>query len=306
MSNNLVELLRKKAVCKLFQTSFKNSWSVWKNFIVDQYLDTLTPDSILNLGDNLKDIFKTTSISGRSQSTLSAGGTNWESLVCYYLNLCLIGRRTVVIKNNKQLVPSPIADAISVNYQTFKSNTESDLIALTFPEKEEYSKDISLLDDIPMKKNEPDLFNIFDYLCKRDFDDIEIHIIQCKTNWNDNAQIPMLWDMVYASKGFINEVTVGQNNYDIDDKVQNKKFSYSFVTVPTVNECKIKSNSTCVQRVKNLSGGNYWGLPSKSGVAFSVKEMLKRNLSKGSSLPIRTTLCKEITFLSTEYSYFRI
>ena len=36
------------------------------------------------------------------------------------------------------------------------------------------------------------------------FDKIEINVIQCKTNWNDNAQIPMLWDMIYKVKYFDN------------------------------------------------------------------------------------------------------
>ena len=26
--------------------------------------------------------------------------------------------------------------------------------------------------------------------------------LQCKTNWNDNAQIPMLWDLIYNAQGF--------------------------------------------------------------------------------------------------------
>ena len=46
-----------------------------------------------------------------------------------------------------------------------------------------------------------DKFNIevSNYLCARDFDSFEIGVIQCKTNWNDNAQIPMLWDMIYSN-----------------------------------------------------------------------------------------------------------
>ena len=29
-------------------------------------------------------------------------------------------------------------------------------------------------------------------------------------------------------------------------------------------------------RVNNISGGNYWGLPTKNGIASSIKEMLSR------------------------------
>ena len=41
---------------------------------------------------------------------------------------------------------------------------------------------------------------VMDALCEKHFTSLEIHIIQCKTNWNDNAQIPMLWDMVYSAQ----------------------------------------------------------------------------------------------------------
>lgn len=114
---------------------------------------------------------------------------------------------------------------------------------------------------------------ILDALVARDFNEIEKHIIQCKTNWNDNAQVPMLWDAVYAADRFRNGITVGQNGYSIRNV---DMFTYSFATVPTVKLEKIKKDSTCVLRVRNLSGGNYWGLPSQIGIADSLKEMLVR------------------------------
>lgn len=42
---------------------------------------------------------------------------------------------------------------------------------------------------------------------------LEAHIIQCKTNWNDNAQIPMLWNMVYATKDFKENKIYRSKNY---------------------------------------------------------------------------------------------
>lgn len=315
MSENIVEYIRKESINNLFKTNtFKNSWINWKQIISFDF----TPNSsrqIIDLGDKLSAIFTTTSPSVRDNSSVSGGGAAWESLVCWYLNLCLIGRRTVVIKHSKKLIPDPISDAITVKYNTFPSNTESDLIAITFPNKCEYIDDKDLINIrdstgtvILLKKGKK--FNykeVINALSSRDFSDLEIHIIQCKTNWNDNAQIPMLWDMVYSAKTFKNNnITVGQNGYSISNV---NRFTYSFVTVPTIAtdvKAKLNTNSTCVRRVFYLSGGNYWGLPTKSGVANSLKEMLQRNLNAGYKTNHLTSLKNELPKLKTTYSYFDI
>lgn len=310
MSQNIIEYLREQAIKGLFATSgFSGNWNTWRNE-VNSLIPNKSARQIFDLGDNLSNIFKSTA-SGRDQSGVSIGGASWEALVCWYLNLCLIGRRTVVIKHSKKLIPAPISDAITVNYNNFTSNTESDLVAITFPDREEYTMDklnIAVNDAnnvlVPtMIKKKFNMNQILDALAHRDFSDIEIHIIQCKTNWNDNAQIPMLWDMIYSANAFRNNIKVGKNGYSIHDV---NRFSYSFVTVPTVDLDKIKATSTCVKRVYNLSGGNYWGLPSQSNVASSIKELLGRNLNLGASSNHLTTLAAEIPKLSTDYSYFRV
>lgn len=314
MPQNIVEYLRENAINKLFSVAgFNNSFPVWKTQIT-----TLTPSrtehEYFNLGDHLKDIFFSTNTSAaRSQSDVSGGGANWEALVCWYLNLCNVGRRTVVIKHHKDLIPTPVSDAITVKYGTFPSNTESDLIAITFPDEPEYTidKDSININDVhgnavPTYKGRSTKYNllpILDALVARDFNNIEIHIIQCKTNWNDNAQVPMLWDAVYAADRFRNGITVGQNGYSIRNV---SMFTYSFATVPTVKLEKIKTNSVCVLRVRQLSGGNYWGLPSQTGIADSIKEMLVRNLNSGHTSNHLTTMRSMLPALSTTYSYFNL
>ena len=183
-----------------------------------------------------------------------------------------------------------------MNYGNFQSNTESDLIAITFPNKEDYCCD----------DNDGQDLNVLNTLSARDFANLEIHIIQCKTNWNDNAQIPMLWDAIYSATNFRNNITVGANGYSIHDCA---RFSYSFVTVPSNplrknNRDIYTTTSTAVLRVHNLSGGNYWGNPSKSGVASSVKEVLERNLRSGHALGILSTIQSAIPELHTTFSYF--
>lgn len=311
MTQNIVEYLREESIKKLFSVDgFNRNWSTWQP-VITSLTPNKTATQILNLGDNLSRIFKSTRSGGRTQSAVSGGGASWEALVCWYLNICSIDRRTVVIKHNKQLIPSPINDSITVNYMNFISNTESDLVAITFPDKPEYSMDkelINIIDangqQVPIRRRSRYNYKeILDALCHRDFSDLEIHIIQCKTNWNDNAQIPMLWDMVYSANNFKNNITVGKNGYSIHDI---SKFTYSFVTVPTVNVSKIKPTSTCVMRVTHISGGNYWGLPTSSNIASSVKELLGRNLSSGNKNNHLSTLNNELSNINTSYSYFRL
>lgn len=312
MSNNIVEYLREQSIQQLFKPAgFTNNWITWKEEI-NALIPKRTPKQIFDLGDHLKDVFYSTNTGTRKQSDVSGGGASWESLICWYLNLCLIGRRTVVIKHHKNLIPTPVSDAITVNYGTFASNTESDLIAITFPDSYNYKIDkdsINIVDsngenvETHKKGGKYNLKEILDALCNDDFNNLEIHIIQCKTNWNDNAQIPMMWDMIYSAKDFKNDIEVGRNGYSMHDI---SKFSYSFVTVPTVKPEKIKSTSTSVQRVRNMSGGNYWGMASKSNVASSVKELLVRNLKSGHAQSHLMTLKNEAPKLDDTYTYFNL
>lgn len=312
---NIIEYLREEAIKNLFTMGgFSNSWPTWLNDI--QYLaPTYTNRNLFDLGDNLSAIFLSTTPNGtHTQSGVSTGGNSWEGIICWYLNLCLIGRRTVVIKHNKKLLPEPISDAITVKYGTSPSNTESDLIAITFPDQPEYTcdKDNIVINDnagnqIPCYKSTRSKYNLLEIinaLADRDFSQIEIHIIQCKTNWNDNSQVPMLWDAVYAANSFHNNrISVGNNGYTIGGC---SRFTYSFATVPTNTRTRFAASAVHVLRVKNLSGGNYWGRTTSNGVAASMKEMLTRNLSSGHTLGILDTLRNELPKLSTDYSYFRL
>lgn len=313
MPQTIIEHLRQEAISELFKmNTFSKAWTVWQRDI-QRRITHLNANNVVNLGDNLADIFRLTGVAGRSQADVSGGGNVWEGLVCWYLNLCLIGSRTVVIKQKKSLLPTPVREALTVGYGTFPSNTESDLVAITFPDKGEYTTldkfSITIRDDsgnlIPtLKGRKFNYLNMINALLSRDFNDSEIGVIQCKTNWNDNAQIPMLWDMIYSSRGFSrHSITVGNSSYSINHI---KKFSYSFVTVPTVDMSKINHTSTCVRRVQNLSGGNYWGYPSRAAVANSVKDMFGRNFSSASTISLTTRLNRELPSLRTTYLYFNI
>lgn len=298
---NIIEYTRKQIITQLYDTIFGVCFPTWKEGF-NKYAPDLTEVQLFNLGDYLGEIFQSTA-TDRSQGGVAGGGSAWEALICWYLNLCLIGRRTIVIKHNKRFIPQSVSDAITVNYGNFRSNTESDLIAITFPDEIEFQTDIDSLYGVAVSQtiNFPGIQQLFNSFTSKNFSQIEIHIIQTKTNWNDNAQIPMMWDAIYSAQSFSNGISIGTNGYSIHDI---RRFTYSFVTVPTNKLHLFKPTSTCVLRVRQLSGGNYWGRPTKQGVANSVKEMLDRNLRNGAKESILSSIKTAAPKLHTEYSYF--
>lgn len=311
MFTTLPDHLREKSVKDLFtMKTLSNCWPIWKKDINQILGKNITPSKIIDLGDHLSEIFSRTGDKGRGQSELSSGGAAWEALVCWYLNLCTSGSRIVAVKK-MSLVPTPFRKAITVNYGNFACNTESDISIIVFPNEKNYTADkneIEARNDSgnlieTMVKGQFNSMNILDALCEKDFDNFELGIVQCKTNWNDNAQIPMLWDMVYSAKGFEGgNIDIGKGGFSITDL---RRFTYSFVTVPT-NKDIYKSESVAVKRVTSLSGGNYWGKPTVQNVARSLKECFNKNYQNGFNKNIRTDLERAIPYLGQELSYFNI
>ena len=74
------EYFRKISIESIFSTNtMTNCWPIWKESINEILGDDFNETNIINLGDHLSDIFKSTGGEGRGQSELSAGGTAWES-----------------------------------------------------------------------------------------------------------------------------------------------------------------------------------------------------------------------------------
>jgi hypothetical protein len=205
--------------------------------------------------------------SARSQRDVSVGGTVWECLVTWYLNLICFGSEVVVVKRTKKNTPSVIYDATAVTQNTHTTNTESDVVM--------YSVDRTLLGTGALSLAQ------VDRLIRADTQKTTVAIVQCKTNWNDNAQIPMLWDLIYRSLPFVqvSSVQVGQKGLS-PRSFKNESVKYAFVTVPTNRKMKYTHKSTPVNRVAGLSGGNYWGKPTSSGVARGLSELVGYNFGE--------------------------
>ena len=301
MTDNVIERLRKTVVKGLFSTqTVKRVWPTWKGIINSFLGDNPSPQRILGLAENLRVIFKSTGSEGRGQSQLSGGGSAWESLITWYINLCCAGSRVVAVKKIGD-VPTPIRDAITVIYSNYPCSSESDITVIIFPDDEIFTGNPSQFLS-PKAKNVQ--MNILSDAVDNKFRHFGLGVIQCKTNWNDNAQIPMLWDMIYGvGRTTTAHLTVGKNMHLIDAL---NTFSYAFITVPTNQLTNYKESSVCVQRVNHLSGGNYWGLQSKNGIARSINEIFSNYIRGFEHGDITRTLESVPSQLHTDLDYFNL
>lgn len=297
---NIIEGIRKNVVSELFATTaIQNCWPIWLNRARAIIGPQPTTQSVLSIGDHLSEIFQLTNRGGRNQRALTTGGTAWESLITWYINLCTAQSRVVAIKKTSSL-PSPIKDSITVNYQNNACSSESDITVIVFPDDPRFTDENPGLYTNQGNINKKAL----DELVGNTFTRFEVGIIQCKTNWNENAQIPMLWDMIYTAGRFQGrQISVGINNYSIKHL---GVFTYAFATVPTNQLELYKVDSLSVGRVKNLSGGNYWGYPTRNGVARNVKEIFQNYADGYNNTDLRLTLQTAIEQINNDYSYFGV
>ncbi len=236
--------------------SLSKVWDIWQPKINSALGEQPTGKDIFGLGEKLSSIFQTYETDDRDQSTLSGGGAAWECLNVWFLNLLFWDTSIIVSRTNKALVPECLRNALTVSFSSIPTNTESDVSIFKIPEsgilKSSKIEDINA--HLENKISEIDFVNL-----------------QCKTNWNDNAQIPMLWDLIYNVQKFkISYISVGIKGISPNSF---SSFSYAFSTVPTVKKAKFKKDSLAVLRVKNLSGGNYWGHPTDQGIAKCINEL---------------------------------
>lgn len=262
--------------------TWQDCWPVWGKAASELTDDFSDATKVHQLGDHLREIFFATNTGDRSQGSLSGGGAGWESLVAWYLNLVFSGTNAIAMRQSQAVVPQTLLDATTIRYGNNQTNTESDICVMVYPK------------DFAFPKTDDNFIHNLDKVVARRIGDIDLGVIQCKTNWNDNAQIPMLWDMVYrASFGSATGIHIGKNGYSVKNL---RRFTYSFVTVPSQKEGRMPSKSTqmAVKRVSSLTGGNYWGLPTKSGVALSLSEIFDSNFSDAFTVNVRASIQKAI------------
>jgi hypothetical protein len=268
--------------------SLRDSWSQFSSSIDAIVGSNPNANQIFLLGEHLSTIFQSNSDSGRTQSQVSGGGAAWECLVTWYLNLIFWGTDVIVTKQNRNSVPQVITESLCVTIANHQTNTESDIVIYSIPNTKNLAE--LSLDDI-------------DELIRADIKNVDLAVVQCKTNWNDNAQIPMLWDLIYNSTNFrIPNVFVGINGVK---PTSFKNFTYSFVTVPTTTRTRFTSTNLAVLRVNSLTGGNYWGKPTQQGVALCINNFFGRNFGNYFNGGVQTHITNQINLDSNYYKRFR-
>lgn len=245
--------------------SVTQTWPMIEPFFRKHLGPNPSPAEVHGLGDVLSLAFRGAAVPGRSQSSVSGGGAMWERLLVWYLNLSAFGSGVLVTTSKQAWVPKVLRDAVCVTIQNRQTNTESDIFVYSVPP--------ALLQRVATAK---DLLSIeqIDSALRANLQNETLWVVQCKTNWNDNAQIPMLWDMIYRSPGAMSNlpgIRVGTNGVSTSSF---RNFSYAFATVPSNKVSGISAQSLSVARVSGLSGGNYWGHPTKNKVATSISELL--------------------------------
>ena len=237
------------------------TWPTFQARILKLIGTSPSPTAVFQLGDHLAQVFQSEKWT-RSQSDLSRAGNMWEILICWYLNLILYGSDAIVMRPSRKFMPRVIQEALTVKVLGVATNKEADLVAFSLP--------TSNLAPNPSRQDIDNEIRAATKSCN-------LTVIQSKTNWNDNAQAPMLWDIVYNAQNLrLPTVAVGESGFS---PYSFQNFSYAFMTVPTNTGgiASFKPSTTAVVRVRGLSGGNYWGHPSRARVADSVSEFLGRN-----------------------------
>lgn len=263
---NLAEQLRSFALQDLDSIkSFKAGWHERADYFDGLLANApLSRSGILSLGDHLSGAFRLEGSNNRSQGSLSNAGAVWEALVVWYLNLCLAGTQAVCIRRG-QLIPKCLCDALSICFESAVLRSEPDVVVVSCEK----------LLMVPPEGTRKKAMERAAAVIEANFGATGLVNIQCKTNWNDNAQIPMLWNMLYnqARKGAVvpNGFTIGTNGHTLSGLGH---FGYAFVTVPTQKKAPhgYKPQSVEVLRAKTMTAGNYWGYPSKNGVCLSIRE----------------------------------
>lgn len=268
----LAEALRREVLAKMFALKkFPDLWPARRSLFLDALGPEPSQSDIVALGDVLSEAFVLAGDERRDQGGVSAAGSAWEALVVWYFNLCLLGTSAVCVRGKSQ-TPKPIRDALSVVFQGNILRDEPDVVILSSP---------------PLAKEWDGggkLLNAVSREIEASFRETAVVNVQCKTNWNDNSQIIMLWNALYtqASAGALMSggITIGTEQKSLNAL---KFFAYSFATVPTNKKNGYKSRHAAVLRVKSISGGNYWGRPGEPEVSASLRSFFNNVFAKHAS-----------------------
>ena len=305
----LAEKLRKISIENIAddKKKFNKNWPLINTEIksrIGQKIENVTGKKIFDLGDCYREIFMSLMPSDiknkREQKDLAIGGDGWERMVGWYLNLCLINTRAIVFKKKNEYFSKKILNAVTVDIKGNQIQSESDLVGMVIPE--------GLSFDIEEHHSEKKFLELFREFTDDNYQNFELCAIQCKTNFADDVERPLLYQILYSLPRQLDiGIKIGIEGIHVNDF---KNFKYSFVTVPTQKGERIpKPHSAPAIRSSLFTGGNYWGMPSQEGAAKSLKEFTNVNfftVFKNGNSTIIDNLNENIKNLKSKYKYFNL
>lgn len=247
-------------------SSFTDAMQTWRGAIHGYMPLPHTGNRAFAFGEDLYDVFRSNPGKG-TRAAGSEAGYAFQGLLVWYLNMLLFGTDVIVSHNKGDLIPASLTQATAVSISNNPSNSEADLFAYSVPGGSTkamgaFGTNIAVEGAISGNLAET-----------------SVSILQLKTTWNENAQLPMLWDVIYR------EAAAGRTspNFKIGSKGNTpaafRNFSYGFATVPGHRQINYPPTSLPARRVQNLSGGNYWLRPRKANVAENVNEFPGTNFA---------------------------
>ena len=243
--------------------SFKERWSIWGPQIRKILGEEPSGEDIFNLVEGLNGIFfpeeKNSKIE-RGQEEVSQIGNAFKSFNIWFLNLLFWGTPILAMKQSKKFTPKVIRDCITVDISKMHINSDSNILIFNIPNHQ-------LLKDS----------NSLNQHIEENISNVELIMLQSKTNWSDTVQETMLWDIIYNAEGLPDYVKVGINDFCPQNL---HSFKYAFTTWPTGTRKEIEPDSMPVKRVENLTGGNFWLKETKQDVAANIKELPYRHFSR--------------------------
>lgn len=259
--------------------SFRNNWynQNYKEQIINCLGDEPLKSDVVGLGSKLSEIFSASS-TGRDQSNVSSAGNAWLRLVCWYLNLCLIGTRSFATLSSA-LIPKVARDSLELKFNGTRVSGSNEIVLI------EYAGDQTPTVNMPIntRLNFGSVYSraISSFLNAVPLDNIRIILLAAKTNCSDMVSIPLFWSFCYkGNKQEIFNIQVGSSD-KTPEMTLDGTVKYAVVTVPTGQQSRIEAGQipgpSTLKKLSLLDGGFYWGRSTTTRVR-SIARFYEDNL----------------------------
>ena len=247
-------------------------------------------EDMLSLGSKLSSMFSSEGAT-RDQGNVSSAGNTWLRLVCWYLNLCLIGTRSFATISS-DLIPARVNEAMKLKFNGDSIAGSKEIVVIEYVGSE--TPTVCLPATRVINYRSIFMNTIKDFLNNIKPSDTRVIMVAAKTNCSDMVAVPLFWAFCYkGNRQDVFDIKVGTSESNPEMLVDGA-LKYAYVTVPTgrperVERGQIPGAST-LKKLNLLDGGFYWGRPASNSVK-SISEFFKANLPLSESYAGETVAC---------------